>query len=208
MFQTSMPEEEVGRLAVTAGSLLLNEPDPALQDSLQKAGYHVPAEKSLQQIFYDRLGIPQSGLYLPPYEHVFRKGHQENSTWHFPPARHDGAVQVENIYRFLGFRHREIPVNPMLKGPHIPGDHLGFMLVFVGSALEGIATGKNGEDAVFVSTISQFVEDHLDGWVEEFCALLPVGETAGYLEALADAVQDAVGLVRSCVTQYQEMAPA
>jgi TorA maturation chaperone TorD len=202
-----MPVEEVGRLAVAAGSLLLNEPDTALQDSLRKAGYHVPAKKPLQQIFYDRLGIPQSGLYLPPYEHVFRKRYRENSTWHFPPARHDGGAQVENIYRSLGFRRLEIPVNPMLKGSHIPGDHLGFMLVFVGSALEGIATGES-ENAVFVPTISRFVEAHLDGWVEEFCTLLPVGETAGYLEALAGAVQDAVGLVRSCVTQYQEMAPA
>jgi len=185
---------EIGQLAVTAGNLLLNEPEEFFQEGLKQSGYTVSQQPVVQQ-FYDRLGIPQSGLYLPPYEHVFRKGYQADGVYHFPPAHHDGGVDVEAIYSANGFHLNDINTSVLFKGANIPGDHLGFMLVFTGSALQKIGTEKNIDER-FVDVIHDFINNHLDDWVDRFCQLLPPENDRGYLKALADAVQEAVDMIR------------
>lgn len=185
---------EIGQLAVTAGSLLLNEPDEDLQHNLQQSGY-ASSEQPIRQRFYDRLGIPQSGLYLPTYEHVFRKRSLDDGLWHFPPARHDGGAGVEAIYHAHGFHLSDIITSPLFKGANIPGDHLGFMLIFVGTALQGIGTGEYISEA-FSDVISGFISEHLDGWVDSFCKLLSPEEENGYLKAISDAVQESVNMIR------------
>jgi len=196
MAATDMSTAEIGQLAVTAGSLLLNEPDDVLQDVLRCTGYNVTGEGQVRQLFFDRLGIPQSGLYLPPYEHVFRKRELIDGTWHFPPARYDGALAVEQVYQALGFQRDEVSVSPLFSGANIPGDHLGLMLVFTGLALQGIAAGEK-ENMALITAVIDFVEQHLGGWVDAFCDSLPLDHTGGYLGALADAVQEAVDLLRT-----------
>lgn len=207
MAATDMSTAEIGQLAATAGSLLLNEPDDGLQDMLQRAGYNLAGEGSIRQLFFDRLGIPQSGLYLPPYEHVFRKRESIDGIWHFPPARHDGALAVEQVYRSLGFQRDEVPVNPLFSGANIPGDHLGLMLVFSGLALQGIAADDEN-DSAYAIAISDFAGQHLGGWVDVFCDSLPINHTDGYLGALADAVQESVDLLRTwCASDVAITAP-
>lgn len=186
----------IGQLAATAGSLILNEPGDRLLESLQRAGYRPESKEETRQQFFDRLAIPQSGLYLPPYEHVFRQGEQVDGIWHFPPARHDGALAVERVYRSLGFRHHEVPASPLLSGANIPGDHIGFMLVFCGLALEGIADGHDNLSNS-APAVQQFVAQHLGEWVDAFCKALPLNGTRGYLAALADAIEEAVALLRA-----------
>ncbi|HDZ78402.1 MAG TPA: hypothetical protein ENH39_03735, partial [Gammaproteobacteria bacterium] len=180
-------------------SLLLNEPDYGLQDTLQRAGYSVAGERQVRQLFFDRLGIPQSGLYLPPYEHVFRKRELIDGIWHFPPARYDGALAVEQVYRVLGFQRDEVSVSPLFSGANIPGDHLGLMLVFTGLALQGIAADDDGNMALRAA-INSFIQEHLGEWVDVFCESLPLSDTNGYLGALADAVKEASDLLKKWCT--------
>lgn len=186
---------EAGRLVAAAGALLLNEPDDDLSSALQQVGFPAADKKELQQLFFDRLVIPQSGLYLPPYEHVFRNRKFDGGIWHFPPARFDGGMAVERIYQAAGFQRCNIIANPLLSGANIPADHLGFMLAFGGLALQRIA-GHADSNMVFTGAITALIERHLGDWVDEFCNLLPLDDSLGYLEALADSVRDAVELLR------------
>lgn len=202
MTQAGIDESSIGQLAVTAGSLLLNEPGAAVLESLQAAGHTVSGER-VRQLFYDRLGIPQSGLYLPPYEHVFRKRERKGGIWHFPAARHDGATRVESIYSALGFQWSKVPANALFNAANIPGDHLGYMLIFAGTGLQGIASSES-ENPELAASISLFIRENLDDWVDDFCTSLPMDDTGGYLEALADAVQEAVGLLRAWRAEADE----
>ena len=193
--RTTSNTAEIGQLAATAGSLLLNEPDAVLRDRLQRAGYDGDSERQLRQLFWDRLGIPQSGLYLPPYAHVFRKRQLIDGVWHFPPARHDGGVAVESVYHTVGFQQHKVPASPLCHGTNIPGDHLGFMLVFVGLALQGMVAADEARPDLN-GVIRSFIDQHLGDWVDAFCELLPLTDTGGYLEALADATREAIVLLR------------
>lgn len=187
---------EVGQQVIAAGSLLLNEPDAAFQDLLKQAGYREAEARQLRQLFFDRLGIPQSGLYLPPYEHVFKKRTFSNGIWHFPPARFDGAGEVESIYQEWGFNSNSISTSSLLKSANIPGDHLGFMLTFAGFALQKV-TKDPGKNNSFADSLRQFIDRHLDNWVDDFCEVLPLAGKDDYLKALADAQSEAVDLLRS-----------
>lgn len=176
------PEETT--LILAAAGLLLQEPDEKLLELLHQAGVTIPLAE-IRQIFYDRLVMPQSATFLPPFEHVFRQGKRVSGIWHFPPARPDGAVAVEQLYARFGFDPTRLDICPLLRSPHIPGDHLGFLLTFAALLLEA------GETEL----LGRFVQRNLDGWVDTWCRLLPLGDDSGYLQQVADAVEEAIGLL-------------
>jgi len=180
-------------LACTAGTLLLTEPDHRLlRCLLETTDFQVGTLETLRQAFYDRLCMPQSGLYVPPFEHVFRGGRKANGVWHFPPARADGALEVEAIYREQGFRHTTLNVAPLFRSAHLPGDHIGFMLIFLGWMLRS----RTGYDTALCSLLGRFVARHLDGWIEPFGERLCAGDTTGYLTAVAAAVSESAAELR------------
>ena len=191
-----------GQLLLTAASLLVTEPNEKLCVMLRQVGCQLSL-KQLRQRFYDRLCMPQSGWYLPPYEQVFKKRYRVENVWHFPAAQYDQAVQVENIYAHYAFRHDLLCVHPLLRGVH-PGDHLGFMLVFVGSLLN---QSLQGEDwAGLRPELNGFVQAHLD-WLKDFCALLPVGDDSGYLAAVADALREAMTSLDVLLSAHEFSTP-
>ncbi len=179
---------ETGQLLLTAGSLLLTEPDEKLCAMLRQVGCELSL-KQIRQRFYDRLCMPQSGWYLPPYEQVFKKRYRVDNIWHFPAAHYDQAVQVESIYARYAFRHEQLCVHPLLRGVY-PGDHLGFMLVFAGSLLQHPLEDEDWER--LRPDLYGFAQAHLNDWLEDFCDLLPVGDDSGYLTAVADALREAM----------------
>jgi Uncharacterized component of anaerobic dehydrogenases len=180
--------EEIADLALTAAGLLLIEPDETLHALLQQAGVTVSLAE-IRQIFYDRLLMPQSATFLPPFEHVFRQGRLVSGIWHFPPARHDGGAAVSEVYARWGFEPTHLDICPLLRLPHVPADHLGFMLTFAGLLL------KRPE----MNLLDHFVHRHLDSWVDEWCELLSLGDGSGYLQQLAIALEEAVRLLRQAV---------
>lgn len=181
--------QETSAQILSAAALLLSEPDLALYRLLQQRGVAASLTE-VRQIFYDRLVIPQSSGFLPPFEHVFRQRRLVSGVWHFPPARPDGAVAVERLYARFGFDPRRLMLCPPLRAPQIPADHLGFLLAF-GALLLNLEETE---------LLSRFVQRHLDGWVEDWCRLLPVGNASGYVQQVADAVQEGAGLVRQLAT--------
>ncbi len=183
--------EEIASLVLTAAGLLLKEPDEALRQLLQQAGVAIPITE-VRQIFYDRLVMPQSASFLPPFEHVFRQGRLVSGIWHFPPARHDGGAALTTVYTRCGFNPAQLDISPLLRLPHLPGDHLGFMLTFAGYLL---IRGEENAQAL----LNRFVRRHLDNWVDDWCKLLPRSDDSGYLQQLANAVEEAVGLMRQAV---------
>lgn len=190
---------DAARAALAASALLLRAPDACIRAQLQAAaGTPVPPLAVLQQSFYDRFCIPQSGLYLPPYEHVFRCRTRIAEHWFFPPARYDGANEVEAYYARFGFRHTQLDVDPILRAPHLPGDHLGFMLAFVGGILERAAQDAAVREAL-LRPIEAFIATHLDSWADDYCCLLKESGSDIYSAAVGEAVSEALMEVRQAV---------
>lgn len=190
------------RLAFTATTLLLRAPDERIRSQLCAAAgtAAVPPLAVLRQSFYDRFCIPQSGLYIPPFEHVFRRRDKAGQRWHFPPARHGAAQEVEAVYARFGFWHTALDADPILSAPHLPGDHLGFMLAFVAWVLQGTEREEAMPTELFMQ-VKKFIASHLDGWVEDYCELLEASEPHGYPAAVGAAVSEAVAEVRQAVAQ-------
>lgn len=191
---------EAACYALTAATLLLRAPDARIRAQAQAAdaASGQPLE-ALRQSYYDRFCIPQSGLYIPPFEHVFRRREKLGNRWHFPPARFDGGRAVEAVYARFGFLRVRLDADPILRAPHLPGDHLGFMLAFVGWALQG-AERDPAMRPEFVSRLEEFLATHFDGWVEAYCGLLQESEPRGYAAAVGGAVSEAVTKLRQTLT--------
>lgn len=182
---------DAARDALAAAALLLRAPDACIRAQLQAAGSTpVPSLAVLRQSFYDRFCIPQSGLYIPPYEHVFRRRERIAGRWHFPPARYGGADEVEAIYARFGFRPTQLDADPILRAPHLPGDHLGFMLAFVGWTLQ-TADWNPATRRELAKPLAAFIAAHLDRWLEAYGWLLQESEPHGYAAAVGEAVVEA-----------------
>ncbi|RMD91195.1 MAG: hypothetical protein D6807_00195 [Alphaproteobacteria bacterium] len=190
-------EAHAASYVLAAAALLLNAPDEQVQVQLRAAGA-MPEQplESLRQSFYDRFCIPQSGLYIPPFEHVFRRRQRVGKYWHFPPARFGGGCAVEQVYERFGFEHTRVKADPILSAPHLPGDHLGFMLAFLGWVLRGGVQVKSMPPEI-VGDLRTFVAMHINGWAFAYCDLLRESEPDGYAAAVGEAVRDAIGEVNA-----------
>lgn len=196
---------EAARGALAAAALLLRAPDEHIRTQLQAAGTATKQPLAvLRQSFYDRFCIPQSGLYIPPFEHVFRRGEKLGERWHFRPARFGGACGVEAVYARFGFRHTQLDADQILRARHLPGDHLGFMLAFVGWAIEG-AEQDAAMRRELAAQLEEFIDTHLDGWVEAYCGLLQESEPYSYAAAVGEAVSEAVTGIRRAVAEIRTL---
>lgn len=188
--------DETARGALAAAALLLCAPDERVHAQLQAAGLcRAQPLAVLRQSFYDRFCIPQSGLYLPPFENVFRQRKQVDGLWHFPHARFDSAGTVEAIYSRFGFDRTQLAADPILRAPHLPADHLGFMLAFAGWVLQG-ATRELTLASALLPPFVAFAAAHLDTWVDAYCDLVQGTEPCGYPAAVGQAVREAVVALR------------
>lgn len=82
--------EELRRTCDIAGSLLLKSPEQELIDWIKQCTGQNLAIKECQQAFYDYFCFPQSGLFCPPYNHVFSNGLRHGDIWQFPAASFEG----------------------------------------------------------------------------------------------------------------------
>ncbi len=191
-----MPETAESITALeAAAALLLRPPDERVRALVSAWSGETPSLDGMRQDFYDVLCVPQSGRYVPLYEHVVRQARRVGRMWFFPPARHDGGRLVGGYYLRCGFDRRRLEVHPILAAPHLPGDHLGFMLAFV-SWLLGARQKAGVRDVEAIDRqLRVFVGRHLDDWVETCSALLE-DRGGAYLAAIASATRDAVRLAR------------
>lgn len=200
-----MPDPHDTAAAVEAAAgLLLREPDGRVADLVAAwSGGPAPSLPAMRQDFHDVLCIPQSGRYVPAFEHVVRRARREGRLWIFPPARYDGGRIVEGYYARLGFTPAALEVAPVFRAPHLPGDHLGFMLAFAAFLLRARERARDSGDVD--RWLGMFVRRHLDRWPETYAALL---EDRGgpYLEAVASGVREAVALLRECAGRVRAAA--
>ncbi|RMD62832.1 MAG: hypothetical protein D6826_06415 [Alphaproteobacteria bacterium] len=190
-----MPEPIAAEIRAAA-ALLLRAPDEQVVTILSEGEEPGPqALAAARQDYFEVICIPQSGRFVPPYEHVVRAARRDGEMWFFPPARYDGGDVVAHIFRNFGFERRALDVEPLWAPPHLPADHLGFMLAFVAWGLDGLAKVDDVVHATWSDELAWFVEQHLDGWTEIYADLL-ADRGGTYLGAVADAVWTSVELVR------------
>ena len=197
----------MARALEAAAALLLREPDARLRAMVAHWAGEAPPLSAMRQDFFDVMCVAQSRRYVPAYAHVLRRARWEDGSWALPPARHDGGRVVEGYYARLGFDRRRLVTAPVFAAPHLPGDHLGFMLAFLAF---GQGLGEDLEDGQrrFVERqLGAFTRRHLDGWTETYAELV---EARGgpYLAAVAAAVREAVALARDLWTLRAAAPPA
>lgn len=193
-----MPETGATAAALdTAAALLLREPEAPLRESVAIwTGRPPPPLERMRQDFRDVLCVPQSGRFVPPYEHVLRRARREGTMWFFPPARYDGGREVEGEYARLGFDRRRLRVAPVFAAPHLPGDHLGFMFAFGAFVLGLREAAPEDVRRRLDRVLAAFVRHHLGECVETYAALLEDRGGGDYLAAVADAVREAAAMMR------------
>ncbi len=186
---SSLPAEYERETLAACGLLLLVAPDAA---TLQALNLDAAKLQACRQEFYDRLCIPQSGVYLPAYQQVFHRAScNQDGIWHFPPPDYRGGRGVEMMYEQFGFDHHSLPVDPFFQGPQVPGDHLGLMLIFLGWVWDAPR-----EDPLARKKLSLFVSKFLGDWVDRYLELLPAGRSSPYLDAITQALSEVVAKVR------------
>ncbi len=183
-----------------AAALLLRAPDEQVRAMVEAWAGEAPALQVMQQDFHDILCVPQSGRYVPLYEHVMRQARRAGRFWFFPPARYDGGRLVEGYYARCGFDRGRLDVHPILAAPHLPGDHLGFMLAFVAHMLHARARIAPEQRIVVERQLGAFVRHHLGDWVEN-CAALLEDRGGPYLAAVGCSVREAAALARKATAR-------
>ena len=191
-----MREPELSQMLGAAAALLLRPPDAAVLRALAEVtGVELDGDQARQD-FYDVLCVPQSGRYIPPYVHVLACGTVRNGDWwHFPPARFDGGDSLAGWYAAIGFDPMALEADPMLRGPHRPLDQVGFVLAYLAVlSAKGETDTRSGDGSD--SLVSTFMAENLNVWPDRFCNLLG-GTQSPYLQAVAEAVAEAVQTVRA-----------
>ena len=191
-----MSDPGLSRVLAAGAALLLRPPDATTLAALaESSGVNLDPGQARQD-FYDVLCVPQSGRYVPPYAHVLSRGRMRNvDWWHFPPPRFDGGDSLAPWYDAVGFDPTQLDVDPLLKGPHRPLDHAGFIL----ASLAGLAaSGETGQTDRTTADpiIAAFVAAHVGSWLERFCTLL-YASGSPYLAAVAEAIEEAASSARS-----------
>lgn len=198
-----MSELALHELLGTAAGLLLRPPSVEAIEALAACGAEPMAIETARQDFYDVLCVAQSGRYIPPYAHVIARGKAEDDGWwHFPAPRYDGGDALAPWYRALGFDPLDLDIDPMLRGPHRPLDHPGFMLAFLAGAIA--SREQAAEQSIADAAIGNFIADYLGEWIERFCKLL-AGSGSAYLQGVAGAVREAIEYARECFPAVPEV---
>jgi hypothetical protein len=203
-----MCEPELAQMLAAAAALLLRPPDARTMAALTECTRGALDPTQAKQDFYDVLCVPQSGRYIPPYAHVLAQGRvRDGDWWHFPPPRFNGGDALALWYEAVSFDPMGLDADPMLQGPHRPLDNVGFILAYLAGLVASRDTGKTDRgtaDAI----IAAFLAEHVAVWLDRFCDLLG-GSGSPYLDAVAEAVQEAVQATRaSCPAPIPEALSA
>lgn len=195
-----MHEGAASQIAAAA-ALLLRAPDERTVGLLAGGPADAEAVAAARQDYWDVLCIPQSGRFVPPYEHVLRNAYRRDQFWFFPPARYDGGDGVASVYAAFGFEPRKLDIEPVWAVAHLPADHIGFMLAFVAWALGALERMPAGEEARVraqaqaQAELARFVAGHLGKWTTLYADLL-ADRGGAFLGQVSRAVREAVELAR------------
>jgi len=194
-----MPELALERILAASAALVLQPPTSEILAALTESEGVVVELDHARQDFYDALCVPRSGCYIPPYAHVLTAGRVKkvgnDELWNFPPPRYDGGDSLAPWYDAVSFDPLQLAIDPMLRGPHRPLDHIGFILAYAAGLAATYAAQPSEESGDSGTILAAFIAQHLQVWPERFCKLLS-GEKSVYLRAVAQAVREGVDSLR------------
>ena len=191
-----VPDPTLSQMLAAAAAMLLRPPGAGILAALAASDGREIDLAQARQDFYDVLCVPQSGRYISSYAHVLAQGRLWNDDcWNFPPPRFDGGDALARWYEAVGFDPMQLDVDPMLRGPHRSLDQVGFILAYLAGLVASQETGyADGPTADGV--IGTFLAENLGVWLDLFGTLLRDCGSA-YLQAVADAMVEAVGEARA-----------
>jgi TorA maturation chaperone TorD len=164
-------------------ALLKGMKEPGMQESM--ASFEVPFDEDFlagddeQQaeelaIEYARLFLA-TGSHIAPYESVFVRGWAEDK----PQLWGEATVEVAKFYQEAGLELRE---------GQTP-DHLGIELEAMAVMAECEAARRESGDAAGAAGLEElqrrFCEEHLKGWVPEFCEEVLRRTESGFYRSMA-----------------------
>lgn len=176
--------EELRRTCDIAGSLLLKSPEQELIDWIKQCTGQNLAIKECQQAFYDYFCFPQSGLFCPPYNHVFSNGLRHGDIWQFPAASFDGGAEEEDFYQKFNFAASMLNIKLPMVHKHVPGDHFGVELLFISCVL----TNENLNTPDTWNILKGFICAHLPA-LKGYTHLLG-SQTDPYIKVVAECLEE------------------
>jgi hypothetical protein len=190
-----MRDPELSRLLEAAAALLLRPPDAVILEALtETSGFYIDADRARQD-FYDVLCMPQSGRYIPPYAHVLARGTvRDGEFWHFPQPRFHGGDTLAAWYAAVGFDPTRLNSDPMVRGPHRPLDHVGFILACL-AVLSSDSVKDACESDNKSASVGAFLAQNVGVWFDRLCNLLDKSPSV-YLKAVSGAVGEALCAAR------------
>ena len=161
---TFITSEELSQL----GWLLTNAPTAAL---FQLAVQEYPELTNItllqaRQQFYDRMLIPYSAFYVPPYQQVYKDMVLKDSTVHFAKPNWQKDNNIASCYQYYGFSIQALEKEPFLARPNTPSDHLGFMLTFSAYLLH-----RSRMEPEIRNALEKFVADNIGLWADQYLNL-------------------------------------
>jgi len=186
---TTITAEELGQL----GWLLTNAPTEALWELIIQENPSMAAidlEQARQQ-FYDRMLIPYSAIYIPPFKQVYKKMALDDSIVHFPKPDWQEDKEIANWFRRYGFSIQKLEKDSVLAQANIACDHLGFMLSFCAYLLHCRTTENETKN-----DLKNFVTIHLGIWVDQYLNLQQLESQYHYPVWVAGLVEEGVNQLR------------
>lgn len=127
------------------------------------------------QDYYDRLFVPSSGKYVPPFEssiinRQMNKGKLEYGKLYGPQTNH-----VSTCYEAVGFCIKRLQLFESLRAIEIP-DHIAYELAFVcylcSEEVIALEQGKYEKAKRWNNLQHQFLTEHLGNWLEDYALLM------------------------------------
>ncbi|HYF79700.1 MAG TPA: molecular chaperone TorD family protein [Symbiobacteriaceae bacterium] len=170
--------------SLAAAGTLFSHLLPALQ-------LPVPDLAAVQQEYYDRLFVPMSGRYVPPFESAIRgRTVRKGGRPGYGPLMGPAACEVGAAYAAVGFDPAVLTMYEPIRGLRMP-DFLGFELAFMAFLVKeqaaAEASGATEQAQRWHSLQRQFLEEHLTGWTADLATL--AGEAGpGFYAELYQAI--------------------
>jgi putative dimethyl sulfoxide reductase chaperone len=170
--------------SLAAAGTLFSHLLPALQ-------LPVPDQAAVRQEYYDRLFVPMSRRYVPPFESAIRgRTARKGGRPGYGPLMGPAACEVGAAYAAVGFDPAVLTIYEPIRGLRMP-DFLGFELAFMAFLVKeqaaADASGATEQAQRWHSLQRQFLEEHLTGWTADLATL--AGEAGpGFYAELYQAI--------------------
>ncbi|MEW6622304.1 MAG: molecular chaperone TorD family protein [Bacillota bacterium] len=155
---------------------------PLLDLDLILEDCYIYDQELLTQEYYDRIFVPSSGKYVPPFESAIVGRMAAGDILSYGPLNGSETRHVLACYRSVGFNHEELEIFKPVRYLRL-ADYLGFELAFAAYLCYAQAGEDRSEAAHYKWQELQkiFIEQHLGRWCKDYASLVEIAAPGFYV---------------------------